>query len=157
MQGHHYFHTQIINSLFQVLQYDMFDAHVFQCSVHKTTDRSTMLVRSLIEILGTDLLRTHREVSFYAEKLHVSPTYLSEAVRSITGHTAMELITQRTVQLIIEYLNNPRLSFTQIADMMGFSSLNYFTRYVRKNLGKSPSELRSTFSALTLPDSSSSC
>lgn len=35
-----------------------------------------------------------------------------------------------------------RLSLTQIADLMNFTSLSYFSRYCTKHLGQSPSEYR---------------
>ena len=35
-----------------------------------------------------------------------------------------------------------RLSFTDISDMFGFSSLSHFSRYVRTNLGAKPSDFR---------------
>ena len=41
-----------------------------------------------------------------------------------------------------DYLNDERLSLTQIADLMNFTSLSYFSRYCTKHLGQSPSEYR---------------
>ena len=41
-----------------------------------------------------------------------------------------------------KYLDNERLSLTQIADRMNFTSLSYFSRYCTKHLGQSPSEYR---------------
>ena len=39
-------------------------------------------------------------------------------------------------------LNDERLSLTQIADLMNFTSLSYFSRYCTKHLGQSPSDYR---------------
>jgi AraC-like DNA-binding protein len=41
-------------------------------------------------------------------------------------------------------LDNPRISLTQIADRMNFSSLSYFSRYCTKHLGQSPSAYRAS-------------
>jgi len=41
-----------------------------------------------------------------------------------------------------EYLGNPSLSLTQIADIMNFTSLSYFSRYCTKHLGMNPSAYR---------------
>ena len=42
--------------------------------------------------------------------------------------------------MLKDYLNDERLSLTQIADLMHFTSLSYFSRYCTKHLGQSPSE-----------------
>ena len=44
--------------------------------------------------------------------------------------------------ILKRYLNNERLSLTQIADRMNFTSLSYFSRYCTKHLGLSPSNYR---------------
>ncbi|PDP82997.1 helix-turn-helix domain-containing protein [Prevotella intermedia] len=44
--------------------------------------------------------------------------------------------------IIKDYLNNESLSLTQIADLMDFTSLSYFSRYCTKHLGMTPSEYR---------------
>ncbi len=51
-------------------------------------------------------------------------------------------IDRATVPILKKYLNNERLSLTQIADRMNFTSLSYFSRYCNKHLGQSPSDYR---------------
>ena len=51
-------------------------------------------------------------------------------------------INRHTVPILKKYLNDERLSLTQISEMMNFSSLSYFSRYCSKHLGQSPSEYR---------------
>ena len=51
-------------------------------------------------------------------------------------------IDRATVPILKKYLNNERLSLTQIADLMNFTSLSYFSRYCTKHLGQSPSDYR---------------
>ena len=47
-----------------------------------------------------------------------------------------------TVPILKGYLGDERLSLTQIAELMNFASLSYFSRYCTKHLGQSPSEYR---------------
>ena len=138
----HPFHAQIMNSLLLTMVYDLFDFHSRLHEGEKTSDRTGVLVQSLLNILESGSTRTHRDVAYYAGQLNVSPRYLSETVRRITGNTVMALITRHTIPLITDRLRNPRLSLTQIAAEMEFSSLNYFSRYVQKHLGMTPSEYR---------------
>ena len=44
--------------------------------------------------------------------------------------------------ILKDYLGDERLSLNQIAELMNFASLSYFSRYCTKHLGQSPSEYR---------------
>ena len=81
-------------------------------------------------------------MSYFAERLNVSPKYLSATFKRLTGHTISSYIDRFTVPILKELLDDERLSLTQIAEMMNFSSLSYFSRYCTKHLGQSPSEYR---------------
>ena len=109
-------------------------------------------------LLSTGISRTEREVSYYAERLNVSPKYLSATIKRVTGHSVTSYIDRFTVPILKDLLNNERLSLTQIADYMNFTSLSYFSRYCTKHLGMSPSEYRQSlqpfaFSSSRLPKS----
>ena len=47
-----------------------------------------------------------------------------------------------SIPILKDYLNDERLSLTQIAELMDFSSLSHFSRYCSKHLGQSPSDYR---------------
>ena len=114
----------------------------FQYSTDTHSDRTAIIVRQLTDMLATGISRTEREVSYYAERLHVSPKYLSTTVKRVTGHSVSSFIDRHTVPILKKYLDDERLSLTQIADSMNFTSLSYFSRYCTKHLGQSPSEYR---------------
>ena len=78
----------------------------------------------------------------YADRLNVSPKYLSATVKRVTGHSVTSFIDRHTVPILKNYLDDERLSLTQIADYMNFTSLSYFSRYCTKHLGMSPSQYR---------------
>ena len=103
------------------------------------TDRTAYIVKQLMALLATGISRTERDVSYYAERLNVSPKYLSATIKRVTGHSVTSYIDRHTIPILKEYLNDESLSLTQIADMMNFTSLSYFSRYCTKHLGLSPS------------------
>ena len=70
------------------------------------------------------------------------PKYLSATIKRVTGHSVTSYIDRHTIPILKEYLNDERLSLTQIADRMNFASLSYFSRYCYKHLGQSPSKYR---------------
>lgn len=121
----------------------------FHAKLHdgvSATDRTTHIVRRLLSLFEAGRYKHHRGVAYYAGQLNVTPKYLSETVKRNTGRSVSYLIDRHTVPMIADYLKNSDLSLTQICEEMHFSSLSYFSRYVQKHSGMSPSEYRAIHS-----------
>ena len=140
--SHLLFYRELMGSLCLTMMYDIFEAHAQQDSTDIHTDRTAYIVKQLMQLLSTGISRTEREVTYYAERLNVSPKYLSDTVKRVTGHSVTSYIDRHTIPILKDYLNDERLSLTQIADAMNFTSLSYFSRYCTKHLGLSPSDYR---------------
>ena len=136
------FYCGLMGSLCLTMMYDIFEAHAQRDATDIHTDRTAYIVKQLMALLATGISRTERDVSYYAERLNVSPKYLSATIKRVTGHSVTSYIDRHTIPILKEYLNDESLSLTQIADMMNFTSLSYFSRYCTKHLGLSPSEYR---------------
>ena len=81
-------------------------------------------------------------LSFYADKLCVSTRYLTMVCREVSGRTAYDWICDYVQNDVRFYLLHTNLSIKEIAVKLGFCNLSFFGKYVRENLGKSPSEFR---------------
>jgi AraC-like DNA-binding protein len=139
---HLQFYHELMGSLCLTMMYDIFDAHAQRDATDTHSDRTAYIVKQLMALLATGISRTERDVSYYAERMNVSPKYLSATVKRVTGHSVTSYIDRHTVPILKDYLNDERLSLTQIAELMNFASLSYFSRYCTKHLGQSPSEYR---------------
>ena len=139
---HLLFYRELMGSLCLTMMYDIFEPHAQRDATAAHSDRTAYIVRQLTDLLATGVSRTEREVSYYADRLHVSPKYLSATVKRVTGHSVSSYINRATVPIMKGFLDDERLSLTQIADRMNFASLSYFSRYCTKHLGQSPSEYR---------------
>ena len=60
----------------------------------------------------------------------------------VSGFPANYWINRYTVLDISRQLCDKKRSFTELSDIYGFSSPSYFSRYVQKCLGVSPSDFR---------------
>lgn len=140
--SHLQFYRELMGSLCLTMMYDIFEAHAQRDASDLHTDRTAYIVKQLMALLATGISRTEREVSYYAERLNVSPKYLSATIKRVTGHSVTSYIDRHTIPILKEYLNDERLSLTQIAELMNFTTLSYFSRYCTKHLGQSPSEYR---------------
>ena len=140
--SHLQFYRGLMGSMCLTMMYDIFEAHAQRESTDSHTDRTAYIVKQLMALLATGISRTERDVSYYAERLNVSPKYLSATIKRMTGHSVTSYIARHTIPILKDYLNDERLSLTQIADLMHFTSLSYFSRYCTKHLGQSPSDYR---------------
>ena len=143
MDDHHLqFYRELMGSLCLTMIYDIFEAHAQRGATDTHTDRTAYIVKQLMALLATGISRSEREVSYYAERLNVSPKYLSDTIKRVTGHSVTSYIDRHTIPILKNYLDDERLSLTQIAELMNFTSLSYFSRYCTKHLGQSPSDYR---------------
>ena len=143
MEDHHLqFYHELMGSLCLTMMYDIFEAHAQREAINSHTDRTAYIVKQLMALLSTGISRTEREVSYYAERLNVSPKYLSATIKRVTGHSVTSYIDRHTIPILKSYLDDERLSLTQISEQMNFTTLSYFSRYCTKHLGQSPSEYR---------------
>jgi len=139
---HLQFYRELMGSLCLTMMYDIFEAHTRRDATDTHTDRTAYIVKQLMDLLATGISRTQREVKYYADRLHVSPKYLSATIKRVTGLSVSSYINRHTVPILKKYLDDEQLSLTQISELMNFSSLSYFSRYCSKHLGQSPSEYR---------------
>ena len=141
-ETHLQFYHELMGSLCLTMMYDIFEAHAQREATDTHTDRTAYIVKQLMALLATGISGAERSVSYYAERLNVSPKYLSSTVKRVTGHSVTSYIDRHTIPLLKDLLDDERLSLTQIAERMNFASLSYFSRYCTKHLGQSPSNYR---------------
>ena len=106
-----------------------------------------MLLFLLQELLGklSEIYQheiKHRTVDYYADRLHITPKYLTMLCTKYSGKSASEWITQYTKEDIRQALCHTTLSIKEVCARLGFSNVSFFGSYVRRNFGMSPSKLR---------------
>jgi len=138
----HYFHDEMVGHLLAAHILDLYDIHARNCLPEDFPSRAAELLRRFTEELANGSFRRHRNLEWYAEKLCVTPHYLSEICRRASGRSAGYFVDLFTLQEVARLLSDKRLSIAQIADELSFSSASYFTRYVKKHFGMSPKVFR---------------
>ncbi len=138
----HQFYQELMGSLLQTMVYDLFDFHAKTNDNILTTDRVGYITAQFFTLIEAGRPKTQREVSYYAEQLNVTPKYLSDTIKRVTGTSVTTHINSTATAIALEYLRNSKLSVSQIADEMNFSSLSYFSRFCVKHIGTSPVKFR---------------
>ena len=79
--------------------------------------------------------RAKKQVADYANELFVSPNYLSEVVKKVTGHSASYHIRQRTVQEAKRLIMYNDANMKMVASSLGFEDLSHFSKYFKNAAG----------------------
>ncbi len=138
---HRFYRETLINAM-QTAILDFFDFHARLYGESDISTQSASIMNRFLKMLEEGTYRRHREVSYYADCLCVTPKYLSEVSKKVSGYAANYWINRYTILDISRLLRDKSLSFVQISDLFDFSSPAYFSRYVQQNLGVKPSDYR---------------
>ena len=87
---------------------------------------------------------TRHQVAEYAELLHLSPGYLNERVRRLSGQPALAHIRARLVLEAKRQLFHTPRSVAEISFALGFNDPSYFGRFFCRATGLSPASYRRT-------------
>lgn len=142
----HLFWEELMGSLLTAHILDLYDIHARSQNNMQVSERITVLLRNFIELLYNGEYIRNRDLDFYASRLCITPHYLSEICKKVSGKPATYWIDRFTLQEITRLLRQKELSLTTIAERMNFSSVSYFSRYVQKRMKITPSEYRKDMS-----------
>lgn len=105
-------------------------------------NRYTNVVQGFLSMLRAGEYSKHRLVEHYADRLAVTPKYLLESCRQMSGHTASYWIDLYTTMELAELLRDTDTSLIEIANAFDFPSVSYVSKYIKRNLHLSPCEYR---------------
>lgn len=92
------------------------------------------------------LLRNNGEeitsVTAAAQRLNISPKYLSAVCKNVTGRKATDIISENIVSNAALLLRNPENSVKEIALRLGFANQSHFGTFIKRHTGMSPQRLR---------------
>ena len=94
---------------------------------------------TFVNLVNRYFLR-HKNTSFYAEKMNITPNYLNKIVKQATGISAREYILNRVMSEAKLLLRITRINITEACYELGFEDPNYFIRLFKKHEGVSPGE-----------------
>lgn len=81
-------------------------------------------------------------VAYFADKCCYSPKYFGELVKTETGRTAKDFISDRMLIAAKQLLNDESLSIKAISQQLGFEYPQHFIRFFKAKTGQTPSDYR---------------
>jgi len=93
----------------------------------------------------TALMKGLPTVQYLADELHVSPHYLSDMLRTLTGQNAQQHIHHQLIEKAKEILSASNLSVAEIAYQLGFEHPQSFNKLFKRKTNLSPLQFRQSF------------
>ena len=103
--------------------------------------RNELLLKEFKTLL-TKYFIEERQLTFYAEKLHVTPKYLSAAVKEASGKTTGDWIADVLILESKVLLQDKQQSIAQIAYQLKFTDPSHFGKFFKVQTGQSPLSYR---------------
>jgi AraC-like DNA-binding protein len=103
--------------------------------------RAEELFMNFMDLLPKHFVSEHG-IEFYADALNVTPTYLSRAVRQVSGRTVVEYINRLLLMEAIWLLESTSLSIDEIAERINYADSTTFGRFFFRMKGVTPREYR---------------
>ena len=103
----------------------------------KGSKRKRSLFNEFMQMLERDYHKC-RDVSYYADALHITSKYLNMVARQIAGKTAKTVIDHYVILKLKIDLSRNACPIKQLAWDYNFSDASFFTRYFRQHTGMTP-------------------
>lgn len=138
----HHFRRDVVRSLMAAMIYDI--SHVMygvrNGGLGKQT-RAEAIFTEFIKLVEQNF-RAERRVSWYGERLCITPKYLSEIVKTVSCRTPNEWIDKYVTLELRVQLKNTSKSIKEIAEELNFPNQSFLGKYFKEHVGVSPSAYR---------------
>ena len=119
--------------------YNIYQGHTSQ--EHTPKSRKEDLFKRFIRYVS-ESYKEERSVSFYADKMFLTPKHLSTVVKEVSGNTAGEWIDSLVILEAKAILKSSEQSIQEVADELHFANQSFFGKYFKHHTGMSPKEYR---------------
>lgn len=105
--------------------------------VRKVESRQEKLFEAFLELVQTHY-REHRNMCFYAEKLCLTPKYLSQVIWEVSDRYALDWIRDYVILEAKALLKSGRYTVQQVGDFLNFANASFFGKYFKAAVGCTP-------------------
>lgn len=139
----HAFHKEVIKNTFSAYVLEL--AHTMnQRRVTKSIpmlSRKEEIVNRFFQLI-LRYCKVEHTTTFYADKLCITPQYLSSILKDMTGKPANHWINDALITEAKIELRKPQVTVQEVAYTLNFSDQSSFGKFFKKGIGVSPSQYR---------------
>lgn len=107
----------------------------------ESSTRNEEITKNFLTLVE-DEYKNHREVLWYADKMCITPKYLSMAVKEASGRTPLDWIEEYCVIAAKAMLSSTRMSIDDISVRLNFASQSLFGKFFKRVTGITPRDYR---------------
>ncbi|WP_425075287.1 helix-turn-helix domain-containing protein [Psychroserpens sp. S379A] len=107
----------------------------------KYISAKNVLVRRFKQLISNHYTES-KQVDYYANLLAISPTYLNEVSKALTGKTSKQLIMERILLEAKNLLLHTSYSVAEVAHFLNFSEPTHFVKFFKKETQETPNTYR---------------
>lgn len=139
----HLYREEITKSLLHTLVFEVLQLlKTYEITTNgKALSRSEELLTQFIGLLF-QFHRQERSVKFYADKMFLTPKYLSKVIRKASGKSVLQWIDEMVIMEAKALLKSSSLTVLQISEKLNFSNASFFGSYFKKRTGITPNQYR---------------
>lgn len=140
------FSQNVVDSLISATIYKMCDIlshHIEQQPEQETPIRSRneYYFKEFMRLLG-EHYKVERSVAFYAQRLCITPKYLTTLIKRVSGKSVSEWIDAYVILEAKTLLKSSNMSIQEIAYYLNFPNQSFFGCYFKRHAGLSPSQYK---------------
>ena len=123
----------ILDKLLYAVIYELIQLYARNASSHSDTltyVKGHLYGQEFLSLLAEDKCH-HRKVEYYADKLCITPKYLSTVCQKETGKTPSKWIQEKTIGHIRHYLLNTTLSVKEICSVLDFPNTSFLCKFIQ--------------------------
>ena len=84
--------------------------------------------------------REEHEIAYYADKLCITPKYMSQLIHQASGKFASEWIRDHIVLEAKALLKSGKYTVLQVSEILNFPNPSFFSQYFKRNVGCTPKQ-----------------
>lgn len=135
-----FFREGALHGYTQVLMYNAYNYFTkMKNNVEDTSEynRNQEIYKRFMQAVQKNYMQ-ERSITYYADLLCISPKYLSQVIKNVTGRLAGEWIRDYVILEAKALLKSNKYTVQQVCDMLNFANQSFFGKYFKKRTGMSP-------------------
>jgi len=109
----------------------------------RAVSRQELLTDDFFRLMLENYMK-ERSVAFYADKMCLTPKYLSMTVKKITGHPISDWINEAVIIEAKRMLKATDMTALQISEELNFPNPSFFGRFFKQYAGMTPLEYKNS-------------
>jgi len=139
----HIYRLQIVQSYFQITFYNIYHLIVARQNISEKTyqNNHAMIYDRYIKMVAENYRKEH-SVKFYADRICLTPKYLSAVIYEVSSKHASEWIHEYIILEAKSLLKSTDRNIKNISEILHFCTPSHFGRFFKRYTGYTPNEYK---------------